>query len=763
VAALSWPTLRQPFLSRSGAGTGSGGAGLTLSAGGTVVNGGSFSGGNGGGFTLPPGAITAGGTGSGGALGYDPTTTQRGVGGAGIIGANLTVTDSGIISGGVANNFGQANAITFTGGSNTLQLQPGYSISGNVVGADADTFQLGGVGSAALNLGLIGATQQYQGFSTFSVMGATWTVTGTYGQTNPWTVQGGTLNVSGDLSAATNLTVDAGTLMGTGKVGTTQINSGGTFAPGSGTPGTSMTVAGNLAFASGTLYVVNLNPITSSFASVNGTATLTGATVNANFAAGSYLSKQYTILATGGLGGTVFTGLTNTNLPAGFTDSLTYSGNSVFLNLTATLGAIGTGGLPQNQQNVANALNNFFNSGAALPPAFVNIFGLTGGALTNALTQLDGEAATGGERAAFQLTNEFLGLMLDPFVNGRGFVGSTGGGGSFSAIGFAPDEQTNLPPDIALAYASILTKTPPQSFEQRWTAWGSAYGGTNNANGVPTVGSTNITASTPMASPAGWTITSPHTWSWASHSPASAPIGGSPMRSAPERATHCRPAPTGHQLVRPGLSRRRTRLLQSLVQSLVHDQPFGARRCVDRELCRPRLRRTARGRLSLRRAAGVRGDALWRRAVSGLPHTGLQRDRHDRRRLRIVLQCDECDRRAHRAWHALRRSNAHLQQAAGSVRPPRLGARLCRQPGAEPGVSGPAGQRLHGQRRADPARLGAHHRRREALPGVKLDVARQVRRRVRTRLADLCRHRHAALHLVNEQRSSDRRAVSRRA
>ena len=70
--------------------------------------------------------------------------------------------------------------------------------------------------------------------------------------------------------------------------------------------------------------------------------------------------------------------------------------------------------------------------------------------------------------------------MLDPFVYGRGGVGSTS-----AAIGFAPDERSNLPPDIALAYASILTKAPkPPTFEQRWTTWGSAFGGSNTANGV---------------------------------------------------------------------------------------------------------------------------------------------------------------------------------------------------------------------------------------------------------------------------------------
>ena len=53
--------------------------------------------------------------------------------------------------------------------------------------------------------------------------------------------------------------------------------------------------------------------------------------------------------------------------------------------------------------------------------------------------------------------------------------------GGSGAIGFAPEEQTSLPPDIALAYASILNKAPPKPvFQQGWTAWGSAYGGSNN-------------------------------------------------------------------------------------------------------------------------------------------------------------------------------------------------------------------------------------------------------------------------------------------
>ncbi len=169
------------------------------------------------------------------------------------------------------------------------------------------------------------------------------------------------------------------------------------------------------------------------------------------------------------------------------------------LNLTATLGqpsgpsALGTGGLSINQTNVASSLNNFFNSGGALPPAFVSVFGLTGGNLGNALSQLSGEAATGGQQAAFQLGNQFLTLMLDPFVDGRSGFGGTPG----TAIGFAPEREA-VPDEVALAYAAVLKapkKARPQTFEQRWGVWGTGFGGSNRTNGDPTVlGSHDLSA-----------------------------------------------------------------------------------------------------------------------------------------------------------------------------------------------------------------------------------------------------------------------------
>jgi len=311
--------------------------------------------------------------------------------------------------------------------------------------------------------------------------------------TGPTNVNAGTLDVTGAIASSSLTTVASGaTLAGTGTVGPVQINSGGTFAPGAaGAPGTALTIAGSLAFASGAIYLVQLNPSAATSATVSGTATLSGATVNAQFAPGGYLSKQYDILhASGGLNGT-FASIANFNLPAGFTDSLSYSSTDVFLNLKPGLPLTG---LTVNERNVAVAIDNYFNSGGALPASFLPIFGLAGGSLANALMHLDGEVATGSEVPALQLMDEFLNLMLDPFVDGR--LGSGAGFAGGPAMSFAPDAQTILPPDVALAYAGVLKAPPAGPFQQRWTTWAASYGGANATAGDPTVGSSNLAAQT---------------------------------------------------------------------------------------------------------------------------------------------------------------------------------------------------------------------------------------------------------------------------
>ena len=158
------------------------------------------------------------------------------------------------------------------------------------------------------------------------------TLAGTNAYSGATTINGGTLQVLGSIATSSLTTVNSGALLfGTGTVGNTGVASGGTFQPGSGTPGSSMTVTGNLGFASGSFYAVNLNPTTSSFVNVSGTATLGGATVNAIYAAGDYVAKRYTILNAGSVSGT-FGSVVNTNLPANFKDSLTYDATHAYLN-----------------------------------------------------------------------------------------------------------------------------------------------------------------------------------------------------------------------------------------------------------------------------------------------------------------------------------------------------------------------------------------------------------------------------------------------
>jgi hypothetical protein len=51
-------------------------------------------------------------------------------------------------------------------------------------------------------------------------------------------------------------------------------------------------------------------------------------------------------------------------------------------------------------------------------PGFASVFGLSGAGLANALNQLDGEVATGAQRAAFEIVSEFLSMLFDPSSTG---------------------------------------------------------------------------------------------------------------------------------------------------------------------------------------------------------------------------------------------------------------------------------------------------------------------------------------------------------
>jgi YVTN family beta-propeller protein/autotransporter-associated beta strand protein len=427
-----------------------------------------------------------------GAISGPGSLTKIGVGTLTLSGSGTytgaTFVNAGTLQAGAVNALSPFSAFTVATGA-TLDLNNFNQSIGSLAGAGNVT-----LGSATLTTGSDGTSTMFSGTISgpgglTKVGGGVFTLTGASTYSGPTNVNAGILNVNGSL-ASTVFVNSGATLMGTGTIGGLNVGSGGTYAPGN-SPGT-MTVAGNLAFQSGALYLVQVNPSTASSTNVTagGSASLAG-TVQAVFAPGSYVTRRYTILsAAGGVTGT-FGDLTTAGLPAGLHATLGYTGNEVILDLT---GALNVAGLSRNQFNVATSLNNFFNSGGALPPNFLAIFGLTGGNLANALSQLSGEAATGAQKVGFQLTDQFLNLMLDPFVDGRSGVG----GADHPALGFAPDRET-LPDDIALAYSKVL-KAPPKAvpvYEPRWTVWGGAYGGSNRTTGdLAVTGSHDLSART---------------------------------------------------------------------------------------------------------------------------------------------------------------------------------------------------------------------------------------------------------------------------
>jgi autotransporter-associated beta strand protein len=422
-------------------------------------------------------------------------------------------------------------ATTIQGG--TLALSGGGSIANsqlvNLTGSSA-TFDishttsgamittLAGVAGSTVNLGaqtltiVNGSTTfagSLQGSGGLTLTNGTEILSGTNTYTGATTVNGGVLDVTGSLSATTSVVVNGGTLIvngtvsdpvinsgglltGTATTGDSVINAGGTFMPGTaGVAGSSMTIAGSLAFTSGALYVVYLNPITASYSTVTGSATLGGANVSAIFASGGYVNKQYTILNAANISGT-FGSLVNTNLPTNFHTSLSYDAHNVYLNLALNFTppggggsssgtGPGSGGLNTNQQAVANTLINFFNANNSIPLVF-------GGLTPAGLTQISGETAVGSQQTTFNAMGQFMGVMTDPFIN-RGNPTSAGG----SVIGYADPTTDGAIGASTGAFAKVPVAAA--NFEQRWSVWASGFGGSQSTSGSATVGSNNTTSS----------------------------------------------------------------------------------------------------------------------------------------------------------------------------------------------------------------------------------------------------------------------------
>nr|WP_234827057.1 autotransporter-associated beta strand repeat-containing protein [Rhodopseudomonas palustris] len=382
--------------------------------------------------------------------------------------------------------FTLTGANTYTGGttvsSGTLQIGDGGT-SGSIVGDVSNSSTLAFNRSDATSFG--GAIS---GSGNLIKRGAgNLSLAGISSYTGATTVEAGTLSVNGSIASSSLTTVNAGAALGgNGTVGTTLIN-GGTLAPGN-SIGT-LNVSGNLTLTAASSYMVEVSPSSADRVNVSGTATLGGATVNASFASGGYVDRQYTIVnATGGVVGT-FGALVNTNLPSGFKSSLGYDSNNAYLNLVLDYTPptppgpptppVVNSGLNANQTQVANALTSYFTRTGSIPIVF--------GALTpSGLSAVSGETATGAQQATFGAMTQFLGVLTDPFGNGRGSANATSG-----ALPFADAGQAGSARD---AYAMLTKAAARTPFAPHWSVWGAGFGGSQTTDGNGSLGSASSTS-----------------------------------------------------------------------------------------------------------------------------------------------------------------------------------------------------------------------------------------------------------------------------
>ncbi|HEX9215061.1 MAG TPA: autotransporter domain-containing protein [Bradyrhizobium sp.] len=416
--------------------------------------------------------------------------TKTGLGTLTLTGAN-TYTGGTIINGGTlalsgAGTLGDVGGSTIVNSGATLDLG-GTTQTQSAVGLNGGMIRNGNLNAPITSTG--GLLNGIGGTASLTTTAGLTMLLGINGYTGATTVNGGVLDVEGTITGTSAVTVNSGgVLTGAGTIDplTVAIASGGTFAPGNGTPGSSTSIIGNLALQSGAIYQVQVNPSTASYANITGSATLGGATVNAVFAAGSYIEKRYTILsASGGISGTFASAVASSNLPANFKTDLGYdaNANNVYLNLSLAFVPSSNSGLNGNQQAVANTLVNSFNVNGGIPLVY-------GGMTASGLTQASGESGTGSQQTTFNAMGQFVGLLTDPLAQRDGGPGSTSG-----AAGFAEEDQSS-------AYAArkrtdafaMVTKAPPQMFALRWSVWAAGFGGSQSTYGSAVAGSNDTTS-----------------------------------------------------------------------------------------------------------------------------------------------------------------------------------------------------------------------------------------------------------------------------
>ncbi|CAN7661093.1 autotransporter domain-containing protein [Bosea sp. LjRoot9] len=276
------------------------------------------------------------------------------------------------------------------------------------------------------------------------------------------TIENGTLAVNGALGGTVEV-LAGGRLQGSGAVSNMSVS--GTIAPGN-SIGT-LNIAGNLTFAAGSVYEVEVNAAGQSDRIVaGGMATIAGSTVKVLAGSGSYASQtRYTILtANGGLSG-VFSGVTS-NL-AFLDPSLSYDANNAYLTMTRNnLGFAGVG-LTANQITTAVAVESLGGSS----PLYNAVLNLSAPQAQSAFDALSGEIHASAKSALIDESR-----LLRSAANDRLRA-------AFGTVGAQP--MATLDYGFTADQAPSVTGPMPRLRSDRFAVWGQGYGswGHSDSNG----------------------------------------------------------------------------------------------------------------------------------------------------------------------------------------------------------------------------------------------------------------------------------------
>ncbi|CAN7657421.1 autotransporter domain-containing protein [Bosea sp. LjRoot9] len=380
--------------------------------------------------------------------------------------SGATTVTGGILRAGQAGSFSSASAFTVSAGA-TLDLAGFNQSIGSLTGAGTVTLS-----AAALTTGSDNSSTTFSGAISGSggltkTGSGTFTLSGTNSYTGTTIVTAGKLVINGSLASTVALT--GGTLGGSGTIGGVTIGNGATIAPGN-SIGT-LSVAGNVAFATGSIYQLEINAAgQSDRIAASGTATISGGTVALVPATGTYAAAtRYTILTAGGGVTGQFAAVT-LNF-AFLTPALSYDATSVTLTMTRNDTAFGPG--TAGASFVAQTRNQGFIAVAAErlgvgTSVYDALISATVAQARAGFDLLSGEAHAQAVSVAISesalLREAILGRLRGPLL--------TAPGGQVAAA-FSAD----------LPGRKDAVTLPSPRFEQRYAFWGEALGGQANSDG----------------------------------------------------------------------------------------------------------------------------------------------------------------------------------------------------------------------------------------------------------------------------------------